>query len=243
MKRQYLINGAFALALSSLTTQAAVIVAYHTNGTSTATVQSAAASFVGTGITAGNAVFDRGANDAWRIDGFNMQDAPESGLSGRDDVWHVWRNMGTGDPVSTARYESFTIGYTGPTLTFENFTFDLLLQGSGLTAWTAKYAVFASVNGGAFQTLGTGAEAGPTGTAGPWTDPFGTPVTVDISSLGNLSTGDSVEFRLAFGGSNATNMAIFSQGIQVTAIPEPSSSLLMLGSLAGLCFFRRRRLD
>lgn len=213
--------GRFTTALPETTphtTPAEVIVAYHTNGTSRETVQSNAASITGEGITAGNAVFARGTHEAWRVDGFAIDTgyALWPGLSGRNDVWHAWREMGEGDPIHTANYEAFTIQYMGPMLTFKNFKFDLLVRGSA-PAWNAKYTVFASVNGGRFQTLGKGSQAAATTPV--WVDPFGSPVKVDISSLGTLNSGDSVEFRLALSGSIGSNQAIFTQGIQVSATP------------------------
>lgn len=229
------------LAFSSGVIQGAVILSYHTNGTSAATIKSDAPVIQATGVTAGNAVFV-GTAEEWRDQG-SFGNRVAGSLSGSDATWRLWRAMGTGDPVATTSYEGFSFTYSGanPTLALDTFTFDIIAR-DGQNAYTAKYAVFASKNGGSFVQLGSGSQAINTTTESIWYN-FGLPVTVDISSFGNVTSGDSLEFRLAISGSPTTNLTqgIFTQGIQLSAtvIPEPAAAIL--GSLGMVLLLRRRR--
>ncbi len=227
----------FALGLG--TTQAAVILSYHTNGTNSATISSPTPVIQAEGITAGNAVFV-GNSETWRDQG-SFGNRVAGSLSGSDATWRLWRNMGTGDPVSTTSYEGFSFTYSGtnPTLQLDTFAFDIIAR-DGNAAYTAKYALFASKNGGSFVQLGSGSQAITTGTSNTWYN-FGLPVTFDISSFGTITTGDSLEFRLAISGSSTFEQGIFTQGMQLsaTAIPEPSTAVL--GGICMLFLLHRRR--
>lgn len=223
---------AVASMLGVVAAQAEVIVAYHTNPSA---VDSAVPSVQGTGITAGNQVFvNSGSSETWRADVWGHPSSP-AGISGANTPWRLWRAMGNGDPVSTTSYEGFTISYTGATLTFSAFEFDMMARG-GNAAFDAKYAVFASKNAGAFSLLGSGFATAP---ASAWVN-IGLPVSVDISSLGSLNNGDSVEFRLAINGSDQMDEGIFTQGIQVSAIPAPATFGIVLSTLAAVIIRRRR---
>jgi hypothetical protein len=234
-----LINLTLGIALSAGMTQAAVILSYHTNGTSAATIQSAAPVIQGTGITGANAVFV-GNSETWREEG-SFGNRVAGSLSGSNAAWRLWRAMGTGDPVATTSYEGFSFTYSGanPTLSLDTFAFDIIAR-DGNNPYTAKYALFASKNGGSFVQLGSGSQAITTGTQNTWYN-FGLPVTFDISSFGTVTSGDSLEFRLAISGSDANEKGIFTQGIQLsaTAVPEPSTAVL--GALSMLFLLPRRR--
>lgn len=233
-RRIFVASVAAAVMLSGAVASAEVIVAYHTNP---AAVANTGPSVQGAGISAGNQVFvNSGFDERWRDPMWDNVQIP--GISGATVPWRNWRAMGAADPVSTTSYEGFTFSYTGPTQSFDSFRFDFIARGGG-TGFNAKYAVFASKNSAPFTSLATGALSPA---AGQWVT-SSTPIVADISSLGDLNSGDSVEFRLAVSGSTGTDQGIFTQGIQVIAVvPEPSSFAL-LGTLGAVSAVLRRRLS
>lgn len=158
----------------------------------------------------------------------------------------LFANTGTdganGTASSTTDYFNFTLSTPGQeTLSLTNLTFNYGV-GSNATGVTSNfyYAVFASVNGGAFTQLGSTFDSGSLSLTQNATTNLGLQ-TINLSSISGV---DSVEFRVwvssTFG--NGNTGAIF-QNISVdgAVVPVPEPSITMLGGLGALALLRRRR--
>ncbi|BCU78414.1 PEP-CTERM sorting domain-containing protein [Luteolibacter sp. LG18] len=150
-------------------------------------------------------------------------------------------NDGTnGTASSTADYFSFSLATPGTeTLTLANLTFDYGV-GTNSTAQsgTFYYAVFASVNGGAYSQVGSTFSTGNLNLTQNTTNSIGNQ-SVNLSSI---SGADSVDFRIWVGSTNASSAtgSIFRNiVVNGTVVPEPSAALL--GCLGSLAVLLRRR--
>lgn len=145
---------------------------------------------------------------------------------------------------STAEYFGFTLSTPGTeTLSLTSFKFDYgyVWSNPGAQSSNLHYALFASVNGGAFSQVGSTITTAMNTTATNNQAVYLGTQTIDLTSAG-LSNADSVEFRLWVGSDLATNtVASLYQNISVdgTVVPEPSIALL--GGFGLLGVLRRRR--
>lgn len=241
------LSAILATAFAGLT-QAATVVQYHDGTTSTAAFN------VATGITAsvityqGLVAGDTGFRTSFGTAGPTPA-GPTSGTAAGSN-WKVWRKGSiTGALNATAAYAGFTatIGAAADGITFGNLSVDL--AGGAANSVTGgidvNYQVFAQVNGGGFNAIGSPSgfiELIPNAT----TNTFSSVLTgsSDLSSLGALSTGDIIDIRIAVRSEDnvgATNIGLFMQGIKLDdAIPEPSSALLAASALV-VGLLRRRR--
>lgn len=159
--------------------------------------------------------------------------------------------VGAGGAVSTTDYFALTITLN-ETATLGSLQFQSV-DGSGFITniknggLVTQYSLFASVDSAAF------AQVGSTTNSSPWSgsntpDSNGSPylgpqstISFDLSSLGALTIGQTVELRLNLqDGSNISPKTNFLNQIQLTTIPEPSAPLL-LGTAALLLGLRRKR--
>jgi hypothetical protein len=200
-----------------------------------------------TTVSGNNTIFVRNqfGTDSW-ISG----SSPLGAGAASSDLWVGAnnRNWTDGAPSSNDRYFQFTATATGGnTLDLDNLTFNWQAAISMQTvSATFSYQLFASVDGGAYATVGSvGTKSVGNGLGGTTTD-WGT-ITLEDINLNGLDGATSVAFRLAMGADNgaATNdtgsYAQLFRNITLNGqvIPEPSSALL--GGLGLLVLLRRRR--
>jgi hypothetical protein len=236
-----------ALALTSLAgfANAATLVQYH-DGTTSTTAYNVAAGITGSGLSyAGNGA------DTFRTSfgGAGATPAGPTAGTASGSNWRLWRKSNITEALSASdNYAGFTIniGAAADGITLGDLTFDL--AGGGANSATGgidvNYQAFAQVNGGGFSAVGS-----PSGfiqlLADATINSFSPVVTgtVDLSSLGALSAGDTVDIRISVqseDGVGSTNIGLFMQGIKlVDAVPEPGS--LVLVGIGGLFIISRRR--
>lgn len=144
--------------------------------------------------------------------------------------------------ITNNAYAGFTLtNTTGETVDLTNLTFDIWFTAPGAINTYEMYVMSDAAAFTAGNELGgvvydTTLVSAPV-EAGPAT------ITTDLSSLGNLATSDSIEYRIYFvDDTNSADPLFRVDNITVTgvAIPEPSSILLSGMALAGLALRRRR---
>lgn len=167
------------------------------------------------------------------------------------DYWYVVNanqdpnsDPGAGSALTTDYY-GFTVtvdaanSIDATTLTFD---WGIGSNDNALTGATFGQRVFASVDGGAFTSVGLTSITTdvPLDT---WVDQ--TSVTIDLTSLANTADGGNIEFRIQqftseTGGGVMAGYSNFQINGDIVATPEPSSAALLgLGSLA--LIMRRRK--
>lgn len=234
-----------AVSLIPAVTHAAILVQYHDGTASTAAHNEAA------GITASNISHESQAGGfRTSFGGANATPAGPVAGSASGSHWMLWRKHLSDDALSPdGNYAGFTvtIGTAADGIILGDLSFDL----AGAAANNAEggidvnYQVYAQVNGGGFSAIGS-----PSGfielLGDSETNQFSSVETgvVSLSSLGALSTGDAIDIRIAIQSEDkvgAGNIGLFMQGIQLEAIPEPGSLVLLgLGGAALLGRYRRR---
>ncbi|MFD0896036.1 PEP-CTERM sorting domain-containing protein [Luteolibacter ambystomatis] len=182
----------------------------------------------GTQLLSGAAGPIRTTNGSWTFgaDGWLFANASGDGTNGTAS--------------STADYFSFSLSTPGAeTLSLTSFTFDYGV-GTNTTGQSGNfhYAVFASVNGGAYAQIGSTFSTGNLSLTQNVTNVIGNR-SVDLSSI---TGADSVAFRVWVGSTNASAStgSIF-QNIIVNGSVVPEPSAVMLGGLGVLVLMRRRR--
>ncbi len=150
-----------------------------------------------------------------------------------------------GTPDSTNDFAGFSFSYNSAThhLNLDKLSFDLAAASDTGGGLNVDYEIFARKNADPFASFG-GLKAGPSVSAAGSGKGWDSGVfEQDLSSLGEINSGDTVEVRIGLGENSGSGAkGAFIQGIQlegVTAIPEPSSTMLVL--LAGGSFILRRR--
>ena len=214
------------LLCASVAARAAVVIQYATAGSATSLAPTVVdATVSGDDLVAGS--------------GLNVQNFSTFNFTGWD--------IGSTDfaaAVTANDFWSWGFDVTAPGATIALETMDIRLDRSG--SGPDDFEIRGSVNGGAESTLLTH-DFADSGSAVDF-------LAVDISALGTVATGDSVEFVLAafnsesdagtfdletvdFGGSDPRALRI--EGT-ITAIPEPGALLVCFG-ITGVLALRRRR--
>ena len=173
------------------------------------------------------------------------------GGAGDTSFWYVVNGQQdlAADPGAggnpTGDYYGFTVtASAGNTLDLTSIAFDWGSgnnDGSTLSGGTFGYRVFASVDGGAFTSVGSDSVTTDVA-SGAWVDH--TSANIDLTGLAATVDGGNVEFRIQPITSSASPgvMNAFQQfniNGDVVAIPEPSSTALL--GLGGLALMLRRR--
>lgn len=226
-----------ALVPAATAVNAATIVQYL-DGTTSVSAYNAAP-----GITGSNISFQ--SNLRFRVDfgGAGVTPAGPTAGTNSGSNWMQWAKSAIDDPLTaTDNYAGFgiTIGAAADGITLGDLAFDL--AGGAANNVTGgidvNYQVFAEINSGGFSAVGS-----PSGfiqlLANDTINAF-SPVeigSVSLSSLGALSTGDTINIRIAVQSEDnvgLANIGLFMQGIKLetVVVPEPGSlALLGLGGL------------
>jgi hypothetical protein len=153
--------------------------------------------------------------------------------------------VGAGSPVSTDDYYTFTLtAGSGNLPTLTTLKFDVVTAVANSTgAMDTTFQLFAAADGGLFSAVGLSGTALNPNTVdlipGDAISSLGAITSANIDLTG-LAPANSYEFRIALrDNSSAGTKTTWIQGIQVSAIPEPSSALI--GGLGLLALLRRRR--
>jgi hypothetical protein len=200
------------------------------------------------GVTAGdlaNVGFEGGSNitrTSWGGAG-NTPAGPTAGSSAGSEWLLARANFVQATPDTLTDYFGFTVtADTGMVLDPAALTFDWAVatnQDAG--GIISNYEVFASADGGAFSSAGSGGPISLT------TNPtFLRPAVTESLDLSSLPLATSYEFRIALGDNSGLNSkGTFLQGIQLEgdaeAIPEPVTMALLGLAAYGLGGYVRKR--
>jgi hypothetical protein len=132
------------------------------------------------------------------------------------------------DAVANDAYWSFTLTASGGDLSLVNFGFDYFA--------TSIFGTFSTALMSDAGGFADGSEIGIAQITSNAGDTFG----FDISSLGTLPDGDSIEFRLYQFDASTSQSRIHRLDNLVVGVPEPTTFALAGLGLAGLLVFRKR---
>jgi hypothetical protein len=171
----------------------------------------------------------------------NTPPGPTEGSAAGSEWLLARANTVQGTPGTNTDYYGFTVsGIGGGQIDPSELSFDWTVStnqdGGGIIS---NYEVFASADGGAFSSVGSG---GPISVTGLRT--FLRPAVTESLDLSALAPASSYEFRIALGdNSGANSKATWLQGIRLQGdvVPEPSTLAIWGLGLLGLIGWRRRR--
>ncbi|SHJ78107.1 PEP-CTERM protein-sorting domain-containing protein [Rubritalea squalenifaciens DSM 18772] len=166
-------------------------------------------------------------------------------IPGATGEWLFQRGAYTGGSAnSDSDYYGFTVtNNSGTGLNLDAFSFDAISVTNDANQFIiAEFQLYYQIDGGGFSTIGsTFAAESPTGVTANVSE-FSPKITpsIDLSGIGAVADGSTIEFRLSVhDNSGSQAKASFIQNIELTAVPEPSSTALI--GLSGLSFLLRRR--
>lgn len=172
---------------------------------------------------------------------------PTAGSSAGSQWLNARNNqVATGNnPVSTDDFYSFTVtADSGDLPQLLSLTFDMVTAAAASNGGiTTTYQLYAAADGGAFAAVGAPGNAVDPGSPdlfpGGQTSSIGAVIT-PIIDLTGLAPANSYEFRIALSDNSGAGVkTTWLQGIQLSAVPEPSAALL--GGLGLLALLLRRR--